>query len=93
MINMAMTKRLQRQYTNELINIEEMVPEDHFLRVIEKYFDWNFIYEEVEKLYSKVGRKSIDPVVLVKIHILKFLFHEDSLRRAYENLQYNILYR
>ena len=90
---MAITKRLNKQYTNELINIEEMIPEDHFLRVIEKYFDWNFIYEEVEKLYSKLGRKSIDPVVLIKIHILKFLFHEDSLRKTYESLQYNILYR
>ena len=80
---MAMTKRLERQYTNELINIEEMIPENHFLRVIEKHFDWNFIYEEVEKLYSCVGRKSIDPVVLIKIHILKFLFNEDSLRSTY----------
>ena len=90
---MAMTKRLKKQFTNEFINIEEMVPENHFLRVIEKHFDWNFVYEEVEKLYSKVGRKSIDPVVLVKIHILKFLFNEDSLRKTYESLQYNILYR
>lgn len=32
---MAMTKRLKRQYTNELINIE-------------KHFDWNLIYEEVD---------------------------------------------
>lgn len=91
--NMAMTKREKRQYASEIVNLEEMIPQDHFLRVIEKYFDWNFIYDEVEKLYSKVGRKSIDPVVLVKIHILKFLFHEDSLRRTYENLQYNNLYR
>ena len=90
---MAMTKRLERQFVNEFINIEEMIPENHFLRVIEKHFDWNFIYEEVEKLYSKVGKKSIDPVVLVKIHILKFLFNEDSLRKTYETLQYNILYR
>ena len=90
---MAMTRRLERQYTNELINIEEMIPQDHFLRVIEEHFDWDFIYDEVEKLYSKLGRKSIDPVVLVKIHILKFLFHEDSLRKTYESLQYNILYR
>ena len=90
---MAMTRRLERQYTNELINIEEMIPQDHFLRVIEEHFDWDFIYDEVEKLYSKLGRKSIDPVVLIKIHILKFLFHEDSLRRTYDNLQYNILYR
>ena len=88
-----MTKRLNKQFSNEFINIEEMIPENHFLRVIDKYFDWNFVYKEVEKLYSKLGRKSIDPVVLVKIHILKFLFNEDSLRRTYENLNYNVLYR
>ena len=90
---MAMTKRPKRQYSSEIVNLEDMVPQGHFLRVIEEHFDWNFVYEEVEKLYSKVGRKSIDPVVLIKIHILKFLFHEDSLRRTYENLQYNNLYR
>ena len=88
-----MTKRNKRQYKNELINIEDMIPNNHFLRVIEEHFDWNFIYDEVEKLYSTVGRKSIDPVVLVKIHILKFLFNEDSLRSTYETLKYNILYR
>ena len=90
---MAMTKRKVKQFSNEFINIESMIPENHFLRVIEKYFDWNFVYEEVEKLYSTVGRKSIDPVVLVKIHILKFLFNIDSLRRTYEDIQYNVLYR
>ena len=93
MINMAMTRRPKRQYSCEIVNLEDMIPQDHFLRVIEKYFDWNFVYDEVEKLYSKYGRKSIDPVVLIKIHILKFLFHEDSLRRTYENLKYNTLYR
>ena len=62
-----MTKREKRQYQTEMINLEEIVPQNHFLRIIEKYFDWNFVYEEVEKLYSKVGRKSIDPIVLIKI--------------------------
>ena len=52
-----MTKREKRQYQTEMINLEEIVPQNHFLRIIEKYFDWNFVYEEVEKLYSKVGRK------------------------------------
>ena len=41
---MAMTKRMYKQYSNELVNIEEMIPENHFLRVIDKYFDWNFVY-------------------------------------------------
>ena len=88
-----LTKRQKRNYQYEMMCLEEMIPKDHFLRVIDKYFDWNFVYEEVEKLYSTVGRKSIDPVVLIKIHILKFLFHEDSLRWTYENLKYNNLYR
>jgi len=88
-----LTKRPKRQYASEIVNLEDMVPSNHFLRVIEKYFDWNFIYDEVEKQYSIFGRPSIDPVVLFKIHILKFLFHEDSLRRTYDNLKYNMLYR
>ena len=90
---MAMTKNLGKQFSIEFVNIDDMIPQNHFLRVIEEHFDWNFVYDEVEKLYSKVGRKSIDPVVLVKIHILKFLFHEDSLRKTYENLNYNLLYK
>ena len=90
---MAMTKNLVKQFSTQLINIEEMIPENHFLRVIEKHFDWNFIYDEVENLYSKLGKKSVDPVVLIKIHILKFLFNEDSLRKTYEALNYNILYK
>ena len=88
-----LTKRPKRSYKSEIVNLEEMIPQDHFLRIIEKYFDWDFIYDEVEKQYSVFGRPSIDPVVLFKIHILKFLFHEDSLRRTYENLKYNMLYR
>ena len=86
-------KKTKRQYYYEMVNLEDMIPQNHFLRVIDKYFDQNFVYEEVEKLYSKLGRKSIDPLVLIKIHILKFLFREDSLRRTYENLKYNNLYR
>ena len=90
---MTMTIRPKKEYKTVMVNLDEMVPQDHFLRVIEKYFDWNFIYEEVRPLYSNVGKASIDPVVLFKIHILKFLFHEDSIRRTYEALKYNNLYK
>ena len=92
-MKMTMTIRSKKEYKIVMVNLDEMVPQDHFLRVIEKYFDWNFIYEEVRPLYSNVGKASIDPVVLFKIHILKFLFHEDSIRRTYEALKYNNLYK
>lgn len=90
---MSMTKISDKIFSTEIVNLDDMIPENHFLRVIKQHFDWNFIYDEVEKLYSKVGRKSIDPVVLIKIHILKFLFNEDSLRKTYESLNYNLLYK
>lgn len=88
-----LTKRARRQYNSEIVNIEEMIPSNHYLRIIDYYFDWDFIYEEVEKKYSSVGRPSIDPVVLFKVHIIKFLFHEDSIRKTYESLKYNLLYK
>lgn len=88
-----MTKISNKIFSTEIVNLDDMIPNNHFLRVIKEHFDWNFVYDEVEKLYSKVGRKSIDPVVLIKIHVLKFLFNEDSLRKTYETLNYNMLYR
>ena len=73
MINMAMTKRPKRQYSYEMVNLEDIIPQNHFLRILDKHFDWDFVYDEVEKLYSKLGRKSIDPVVLIKIYIKIFI--------------------
>ena len=32
---MAMTKRPKRQYSYEIVNLEDMIPQDHFLRVID----------------------------------------------------------
>jgi len=69
-------KREQKVYQYEMINLDDGVPKDQFLRIIEKHFNWNFIYEELEPLYSKIGKPSVDPKILFKIHILKFLFHE-----------------
>ena len=50
MIFMAMIKNLVKQFSTQLINIGEMISENHFLRVIEKHFEWNFIYDEEENI-------------------------------------------
>jgi transposase len=57
------------------INLEELVPEDNFYRVLEKILDLNFIYKKCESLYGKTGNKSIDPVVFFKANL--FGFFED----------------
>ena len=35
---MAMTKRINKQFANEFINIEEMIPENHFFKSNRKTF-------------------------------------------------------
>ena len=41
--------------------IEELVPEDHRVRLYDKAIDWTFIYPLVENLYSSYGR----PLILI----------------------------
>lgn len=78
----------------ELISIDECVPEDHLLRSIERHIDFSFIYELVEPLYSKdMGRPSLDPVLLIKIPIIQYLFGISSMRRTIEEIKVNMAYR
>lgn len=36
----------------QLFCMDDMVPQDHLLRIIDKAIDWSFIYELVEEKYS-----------------------------------------
>ena len=58
-----------------MVTIEDLVPEKHFLRKLERVLDLSFVYEETQHLYSrKYGRPPIDPVVLVKYLLVGFLY-------------------
>ncbi|MCR3761960.1 transposase, partial [Clostridium felsineum] len=77
----------------ELNSLEDLVPKDHLLRKIDKSIDFNFIYDEVAELYSDFGRPSIDPVVLIKIVLVQYLFGIPSMRQTIREIQVNIAYR
>ena len=50
----------------QMISLDQLVPQDHLLRKIDRYVDFDFIYDLVEEKYSaKTGRPGIDPVVLI----------------------------
>lgn len=52
----------------EFVCLDELVPEDHLLRVIQKHIDFSFIREKVRQYYCEDnGRPSIDPIVLFKM--------------------------
>lgn len=78
----------------QMISIDQMVPEDHILRKIDKYIKFDFIYELVEDLYClDNGRPSIDPVVLLKITLIQYLFNIKSMRQTIKDIEVNLAYR
>jgi len=89
-----MTRRKNQQIEMHLITIEDLVPMNHLLRKVNYILDFSFIYDEVEGLYcSSNGRPSIEPVVLVKLLLIGFLYGINSERRISEEVQVNMAYR
>lgn len=73
--------------------IEELMPEEHFLRDLDRLVDFSFVYEKVEKHYSNIGRSSIDPIVMVKMLLIGYLYGIDSERKLVREIEVNIAYR
>lgn len=83
-------KREQIQF----LCMDDMVPEDHLLRIIDKAIDWNFIYDLVaEKYSSDHGRPSMDPVMLIKIPFIQYLYGIKSMRQTCKDIEVNVAYR
>lgn len=53
-----------------ILDIDSMIPQDHLLRRIKNCVNFDFIYEKAVPYYSNVGRKSIDPVILMKMLLI-----------------------
>ncbi|WP_346235867.1 IS1182 family transposase [Lysinibacillus telephonicus] len=77
----------------EMITIEELVPKDHLVRKLESAIDYSFIYPLVEPLYSKLGRPSVDPVVLIKMTFVQYVFGIRSMRQTIKEIETNMAYR
>ncbi len=74
--------------------IDDLVPKDHLLRDIERAINFDFIYELVEDKYSpNLGRPSIDPVMLIKIPLIQYLYGIKSMRQTIKEIQVNVAYR
>src|SRR5438270_5627839 len=62
------------------VSLEELVPQDHFYRHVQKVLDLSFVHDLVREYYSVAGRPSIDPVVFFKLQLV--MFFEDIPRDA-----------
>ena len=77
-----------------MVTIEDLVPENHFLRKLEAALDLSFVYEETLPLYSrKYGRPPIDPVIIVKYLLIGFLYGIPSERQIEQRIQTDVALR
>ena len=77
-----------------MVTIEDLMPQEHFLRKLEAALDLSFVYEETSPLYSrKYGRPPIDPVVLVKYLLVGFLYGIPSERQIEQRVQTDVALR
>jgi transposase len=75
------------------VRMEDIVPEDHLLRIVDTHIDFSFIREKVKHLYSHTGRPSIAPEVLLRMLLIGYLYGITSERRLCEELKMHIGYR
>ena len=92
---MYVKKSRASQKQIKFLCIEDLVPQNHILRDIDKAIDFSFIYEEVKGLYREAewGKPGIDPVCLFKIVFIQYLFGIRSMRQTIKEIEVNMAYR
>ena len=87
-------QRREKQQQMELVIMEQMVPEDHFLRKVDRAVDFSFIYDLCAPLYcADNGRPAIDPEILFRMLLVGYLYGIKSEARLEEEINYNIAYK
>ncbi len=73
-------------------SLDDRVPADHLLRQVAAVVDFSFVRRLTARFYSHVGQPSVDPVVLVKMALIGYLYGITSERRLAEDLRLNLAY-
>jgi transposase len=73
--------------------LEEYIPEDHLLRLIDKHISLAFVRERLKDSYSETGRPSIDPELLLRILLIGYLYGITSERKLVEELRMHLAWR
>ena len=73
--------------------IEDQVPENHLLRLLDRHISFDFVREKLKDSYSDTGRPSIDPELLLRILLIGYLYGVTSERKLVEELQMHLAWR
>lgn len=76
------------------VDLETLIPKDHWLRKVDKVLSLEFLYELTQSLYCQDnGRPSIDPVLFFRMPLIGYLFGINSDRQLCRDIHLNLAYR
>jgi transposase len=73
--------------------LDEAVPDDHPVREIAAVLDLSWVHSELAPYYSQLGRPSIDPVLMIRMLIVGYVFAIRSERALCRDVRVNLAYR
>jgi transposase len=73
--------------------LEDQVPENHLLRLIDRHVNFEFIRAKLKDSYSDAGRPSIDPELLLRMLLVGYLYGVTSERKLVEELRMHLAWR
>ncbi len=85
-----MLKKQSMQQELIMMTLEDLVPQDNIYRLINKYVDFDFVYDVVAPLYSNTGRGSIDPVNIFKIELINIFECNNSFGKTCRDVELNV---
>ena len=74
-------------------DLDKVVPAEHLVRQIDAVLDLSWVHGELRPCYSHTGRPSIDPVLMIRMLLVGYLFALRSERRLCSEVQVNLAYR
>ncbi len=73
--------------------LEDQVPENHLLRLIDRHVNFDFVRAKLKAAYSDTGRPSIDPELLLRVLLVGYLYGVTSERKLVEELRMHMAWR
>src|ERR1700740_2653442 len=74
-------------------SLDDAVPDDHPVRGIAAVLDLSWVHFQLAPFYPRLGRPSIDPVLMIRMLIIGYVFAIRSERALCRDVQVNLAYR
>jgi transposase len=73
--------------------LDKHIPEDHLLRQINQFLDFDQASEHPGPFYRHTGRPSIDPELMIRMILIGYCYGIRSEPRPGEEIRFNLTYR